>query len=165
MSILQFCGFPCAIFLCLKKFMQKVNVPILGLTSNSEARAVRDGECMVLHNLTVEEGGVKVIAPPSEGEVVRSTDYKEYFHDKADKWLSLRGGKVYDDKGNVLYDGGGVRRVAFMGNLVVMFCGDGTRYALFDGNGYRFLGKLPVLPRLKVKIAPEVVTVMSEGKY
>ena len=46
--------------------MQKVNVPILGLTSNSEARAVRDGECMVLHNLTVEEGGVKVIAPPSE---------------------------------------------------------------------------------------------------
>lgn len=164
MSILQFCGFPCAIFLCLKKFMQKVNVPILGLTSNSEARAVRDGECMVLHNLTVEEGGVKVIAPPSEGEVVRSTDYKEYFHDKADRWLSLRGGKVYDDKGNELY-GGGVRRVAFMGNLVVMFCGDGTRYALFDGNGYRFLGKLPVLPRLKVKIAPEVVTVMSEGKY
>ena len=143
--------------------MQKVNVPILGLASNSEARAVRDGECMVLHNLTVEEGGVKVIAPPSEGEVVRFTDYKEYFHDKADRWLSLRGGKVYDDKGNVLY-GGGVRRVAFMENLVVMFCGDGTRYALFDGNGYRFLGKLPVLPRLKVKIAPEVITVMSEGK-
>ena len=95
MSILQFTGFPCVIFLCLKKFMQKVNIPILGLTSNSEARAVRDGECMVLHNLTVEEGGVKVIAPPSEGEVVRFTDYKEYFHDKVDRWLSLRGGKGY----------------------------------------------------------------------
>ena len=51
-------GYARALIFTPKKDMQKVNVPILGLTSNSEARAVRDGECMVLHNLTVEEGGV-----------------------------------------------------------------------------------------------------------
>jgi hypothetical protein len=40
----------------IKNSMQKINVPILGVTDGSEARAVRDGECCVLHNLTVDKG-------------------------------------------------------------------------------------------------------------
>ncbi len=149
--------------------MQKMNIPILGLTSNSEARAVRDGESMVLHNLTVEQGGTRVIVPPAMGSVVRYTDYKEFYHEKAEHWLVLRDGKVYDDKDTELYGwsdvNGRVSKIAFMGNIVVMLCGDGMRYALFDGERYRFLGKRPQLPRLKVTIVPEVVTVMTEEKY
>ncbi len=149
--------------------MQKINIPISGLASNSEARAVRDGECMVLHNLTAGQGATTVVAQPAVGNVVRYTDYKEYYHEKPGRWLALRNGKVYDDKGTELYVwnnvSGKVSKIAFMGNIVVMLCGDGMRYALFDGAGYRFLGKRPLLPRLKVAIAPEVVTVMTESKY
>ena len=136
----------------------------MGLASNSEARAVRDGECMVLHNLTVEQGGVRVVAPPAYGAVVEHSDYREFYHEKAGRWLVLRVGNVYDGDA-ALYDGGGVQSIAFMGNLAVMSCSDGVRYALFDGSAYRFLGKLPVLPRLKVAIAPKVITVMTESKY
>ena len=42
--------------------MQKINVPILGLKDSCEARAVRDGECAVLHNITVDKEGAKIIA-------------------------------------------------------------------------------------------------------
>ena len=78
--------------------MQKINVPILGVTDGSEARAVRDGECCVLHNLTVDKGGTRVIAPPSVASATNVKDYNEYYHTKAEQWLSVENGSVYNSK-------------------------------------------------------------------
>ena len=143
-----------------KKDMQKVNVPILGLTSNSEARAVRDGECMVLHNLTVEEGGVKVIAPPSE----TAGKANEYYHASAGQWLYISdAGIVVRDNGVVVNEDGVVSSLEFMGNLVVMYCSDGVRYAVYDGN-YRYLGRLPK-PKLDISIETKQTTILTENKY
>lgn len=143
--------------------MQKVNIPILGLTSNSEARAVVDGECMVLHNLTVEEGGVKVIAPPTESAGVESVA-KKYYHEKAKEWLTLyNSGSVASSKGTINQDGK-VKSLSFVGNIVVMYCADGVRYAIYDG-GYRYMGKLPELPRLNVAIESKFINIQTDNWY
>ncbi len=151
--------------------MQKITVPILGVTDGSEARAVRDGECAVLHNLTIDKGGVKVIAPPTKSAAVAQSIYDEYYHPKADRWLSVRTNGVYNNSNNErinVIDGqvdGSVKSLAFMGNMVVMYCADGTvRYAMYDGN-YRYLGRLPELPRLNISIRPVHCTTLTENKY
>ena len=150
--------------------MQKINIPLLGLRENSEARAGRDGECHVLHNMTVDKEGGKVIAPPSKGTEVTATYFGEYYHVKAAEWLSVNNGKVYNSKGvqiNVA-DGvsdGYVKSLAFMGNVVVMYCDDSSvRYAIHDGN-YRYLGRLPELPRLNIEVKPIHVTTLTKEAY
>ena len=150
--------------------MQKINIPLLGLRENSEARAGRDGECHVLHNMTVDKEGGKVIAPPSKGTEVTATYFSEYYHVKAAEWLSVNNGKVYNSKGvqinvaNGVSDGY-VKSLAFMGNVVVMYCDDGSvRYAIYDGN-YRYLGRLPELPRLNIEVKPIHVTTLTKEAY
>ena len=149
--------------------MQKINIPILGLTSNSEARGVKDGECGIMHNLTVDAGGTKVITPPTKGIAVSAYHYKEYFHEKAEQWLYIKQGKVFNDKNAVIniIDGefdGEVNELSFMGNIVIMYCSDGVRYAIYDGS-YRYLGKLPKLPELSISIKPMHITTLSDAEY
>lgn len=144
--------------------MQKINVPLLGLTTNSEARGVKDGECSVLHNLTADAEGTKVIAPPTAKIVTPVERSSEYFHEKAGRWLFIKYGSVYDEKGNCINSDGSVASLSFMGNIVVMYCADGVRYAIFDGN-YRYLGKLPTLPELRIGIKPVHVTTLSDETY
>ena len=105
--------------------MQKINVPILGVTDGSEARAIRDGECCVLHNLTVDKGGTRVIAPPTVASATNVKDYNEYYHTKAEQWLSVENGSVYNSKRVRINEiagvvDGKVQSLSFMGNLVVM---------------------------------------------
>lgn len=150
--------------------MQKINVPILGVTDGSEARAVRDGECSVLHNLTVDKGGTRVIAPPTVASATNVKDYNEYYHTKAEQWLSVENGSVYNSKRVRINEiagvvDGKVQSLSFMGNLAVMYCVDGTvRYAIYDGN-YRYLGRLPELPKLNISIRPIHSTTVTENKY
>ena len=145
--------------------MQKVNVPILGLTSSSEARAVTDGESRVLHNMTIESGGTKVVPPPSRTIVSSTYRRRGYFHEKVGQWLYIEsGGIVKNEKGNRINSDGIVTSLSFMGNIVVMYCADGVRYAIFDGN-YRYLGMLPTLPELQIGIKPVHVTTLSDEKY
>ena len=144
--------------------MQKINVPLLGLSTNSEARGVKDGECSVLHNLTADAEGAKVIARPTEKIVTPVERSSEYFHEKAGRWLYIKAGSVYDEKGNRINSDGSVASLSFMGNIVVMYCADGVRYAIFDGN-YRYLGTLPTLPELQIGIKPVHVTTLSDEKY
>lgn len=150
--------------------MQKINVPILGLKDSCEARAVRDGECAVLHNITVDKEGAKIIAPPSKGTAVTGTLNEEFFHVTAGEWLSVRYNGVYNSKGVRINEidktvDGSVETLAFMGNLLIMYCKDGTvRYAIYDGY-YRYLGRLPELPRLEVSIRPIHATILTENKY
>lgn len=155
----------CNATFAIKNSMQQINVPILGVTDGSEARAIRDGECSVLHNLTIDRGGTKVIAPPSVASSVNEKDYNEYYHTKAEQWLSVRNGGAYDAKGNKINTDGSVQSLSFMGNLVVMYCVDGTvRYAIYDGN-YRYLGRLPELPKLNVGITPKYINTLTPGWY
>ncbi len=149
--------------------MQKIDTPILGLVNNSEARGVRDGECCIMHNLTADGGGTKVIIPPTKGITVSGCDYKEYFHEKAEEWLYIKNGTVYDDAGNLINTlngstDGTVNELSFMGNIAIMYCPDGVRYAIYDGN-YRYLGKLPQIPKLNIAFKPVHVTTLSDEKY
>ena len=149
--------------------MQKINIPLLGLTTNSEARGAKDGECSILHNLTVDGGGTKVITPPAKGLAVAAYGYKEYFHEKTEQWLCIKYGKVYNEKGMCINSlngtaDGTVDEISFMGNIVIMYCVDGVRYAIFDG-GYRYLGKLPKLPALSINIKPVHITTLSDSEY
>lgn len=144
--------------------MQKVNVPILGLTSSSEARAVTDGECRVLHNMTIESGGTKVVPPPTAKITTGGSGRRDYYHEKAGMWLNVEDGIVKDNKGNRINSDGIVTSLSFMGNIVVMYCDDGVRYAIFDGN-YRYLGTLPTLPELQIGIKPVHVTTLSDERY
>ena len=148
--------------------MQKINIPLLGLTSNSEARGAKDGECIVMHNLTADGGGTKVIAPPTRETLAQRS--VEYFHEKPERWLYIKSGCVYDEHDKLVntLDGGtadgSVNSLSFMGNIVVMYCADGVRYAIFDG-GYRYLGRLPKMPELKIDIKPIHVTTLTDDKY
>ena len=149
--------------------MQKINIPILGLTTNSEARGIKDGECSIMHNLTADAGGTKVITPPTTGIAVSAYGYKEYFHEKAGQWLFIKQGNVYNEKGNLINSinsttDGEVQELSFMGNIVIMYCPDGVRYAIYDGS-YRYLSKLPKLPELNISIKPVHTTTLSESKY
>ena len=150
-----------------KKSMQKITIPISGVTSNSEARAVKDGECRILHNLTCEAGATKVIAPPSKGTAIEANSYTEYYHAKADKWLVVRNKEK--SLTNYIVIGGreitGVESLAFMGNIVIINCTDGVLYALYSGDAYRYLGKLPELPRLKISLLPTHAATFTENKY
>lgn len=122
-----------------------------------------------MHNLTVDGGGTKVITPPAKGIPVSSYGYKEYFHEKAEQWLYVKQGKVYNEKGvcintlNGVTDGT-VNELSFMGNIVIMYSSDGVRYAIFDGS-YRYLGKLPKLPELSIGIKSVHVTTLSDSEY
>ncbi len=148
--------------------MQKINIPILGLTTSGEARGVKDGECMVMHNLTADGGGTKVIAPPTRATLTERS--VEYFHEKPERWLYIKSGSVYDENDKLVntLDGdaadGSVNSLSFMGNMVVMICADGVRYAIFDG-GYRYLGRLPQMPELNISIKPIHVTTLTDEKY
>ena len=144
--------------------MQKINIPILGLTTAGEARGVKDGECRVLHNLTADSGGTRIIAPPTAQSVEPLSRSKEYFHEKVGQWLYLNLGRVEDEQGNKINADGSVDDLSFMGNIVVLYCADGVRYAIYD-DGYRYLGKLPSLPPLSIGIKPVHVTTLSDEKY
>ena len=150
--------------------MQKINIPILGLTASGEARAMRDGECCVLHNMTVDSGGVKVVAKPAEGVEKNASEYREFYHARAKQWLSLNSGKVYNATGqqvNIVdkQSDGYVQSLEFMGNIVVMYCRDNSvRYAIYDA-GYRYLGRLPELPRLGISVKPVHVTTLTTEAY
>lgn len=146
--------------------MQKINIPILGLAMGGEARSIKDGECSIMHNLTADGGGARVIAPPTKGITASSFGgYKEYFHEKTGQWLFIKNGRLYNDKGTAINnDGSAINRLAFMGNIVIMYCTDGVRYAIFDGY-YRYLGKLPQLPKMKISIKPIHVTTLSDESY
>ena len=149
--------------------MQKINIPFLGLTTNSEARGIKDGECSIMHNLTADGGGTKVITPPTKGVAVSAYKYKEYFHEKAEQWLFIKQSNVYDENGvrvNTLNGeaDGTVEELSFMGNIVIMYCPDGVRYAIYDSD-YRYLGKLPTLPKMNINIKPLHITTLSDSKY
>lgn len=149
--------------------MQKINIPLLGLTSNSEARGIKDGECSIMHNLTADAGGTKVITPPTKSVAISAYKYKEYFHEKAEEWLYIKNGNVYNEKGvhinnlNGVSDGT-IEELSFMGNIVIMHSSDGVRYAIFDSE-YRYLGKLPTLPNINIHIKPLHITTLTESKY
>ena len=157
------CGCYCITF-ALKKTMQKINIPLLGLTSNSEARGIKDGECSIMHNLTVDGGGTRVITPPTKSFSTSVYEYKEYYHEKAEQWLSVENGTVWHEKSGSINTDGEVEELSFMGNIVIMYCADGVRYAIYD-NGYRYLGRLPKLPKLDISIKPLHTTTLSDAKY
>ncbi|MBQ5662996.1 MAG: hypothetical protein IIV19_01025, partial [Bacteroidaceae bacterium] len=148
--------------------MQKINIPLLGLTSNSEARGIKDGECSIMHNLTADADGTKVITPPSKNNLGQKNKYKEYFHDKSEEWLCVENGNVFYNnqllnKLNGTNDGY-IDEISFMGNVVIMYCADGVRYAIYDGS-YRYLGKLPTLPKFTISIKPTHITTLSDEEY
>ena len=143
--------------------MQNLIIPISGLHSNLETRLLRDGDTHILHNLTIEDGGVKTITPPRKSTATTSSTI-EYYHEKADKWLSLQGGKVYGPDGAYINTDGYISSVAFMGNIVMMYSGNETRYAIYDGD-YRYLGKIPELPKLNITIKSTIYTTLTTEKY
>ncbi len=159
--------------------MQK-NLTFKGIVRNTDNLYSKDGECVEMVNLRIENGVAVPIARPRELASL-PREYKAlYRHEAADVYMCIakEGGAVY------LYDndfkpfGSGdfqhiepvplyfdVNRIEFLGNLVCFFTSTATLYALYDSGKYKRLGERPEMPTLSFNIYSQVQSVTTEYKY
>lgn len=100
-----------------------------------------------LNNIT------EIFEPKHTKLYVRYGDSKEYsYYNKVEELVGIQ----YPYK---------VESVSFLGNIVVLNCDEGMKYARWNGNKYKFLGSLPLPPNIRFDTELHLSKVITREKY
>lgn len=152
--------------------MQRINIPLGGMSNVPDDNYSQDGDMQVLVNMRSEAGELVPMAGPSvktrANEVIEAK-----YHAQSGMWLELRNEGVdliaiKDDGAESAigqFDEDRVEHFELMGNIVILYKSNSIEYAIWRNGQYVLLGELPEPPRLKASIENIVKTVGTGEEY
>lgn len=156
-----------------KTMATKVNIPILGITRNTDDGISKDGECMELINARLKDGSIEPIGKPIQLAYFDKQYKAAYYHSMTDKYLFIRSsdGSVdvlsSDFKTSYILssDVSEVKRIEFVGYMVCLLKEDHIVYCIYDNGEYKYLGKHPEMPTLKIGQTYDSSLIVTESQY
>jgi len=151
----------------------KVNIPILGITRNTDDGISKDGECMELINARLKDGSIEPIGNPIQLSYFDKQYKSAYYHSMTDKYLFIRSSDgsvdVLSNDFATSYilssDISGIERIEFIGYMVCLFKEDHIVYCIYDNGEYKYLGKQPEMPTLNITQECDYNLVVTESEY
>lgn len=153
-----------------------------GIVRNTDNLLAREGECMELVNMRVNNGSLQPVAPPNvitelPAEYtaiyihsivtvyfcITPNDARVHLYDRNFKPLSTA--MMINGKPLLSLDAVGVQRVEFIGNIVCMFTANKCLYAIYDGGKYKWLGAAPQIPSLRFDTTSIVHEITTDKEY
>ena len=150
--------------------MEKKIVTFKGITNVPDDGLNEAGDMAVLMNMRHKGGELVPCQPPTETPGFKGVEQVLY-HANSGLWLFLKDGCLHYFEDNDWSDGAlyiyqsGVESFAIMGNIVIMNFADRVEYAIWRNGGYEYLGGLPEVPEMNIKLSHHLKSVTSEGGY
>lgn len=154
---------------------KKTNIPIFGITRNTDDGVCKDGECLELINARIKNGSLEPIGRPIQEKVFASERFsKIFFHSIAKKYIGILSvtGQMYsmnEDYSGVepLSDSVlNVDMVEFIGYTMMAINDECIHYFIFSNGTYRYLGTKPAMPIIKFSSTSKVISeVSTEGLF
>lgn len=144
--------------------MEKKIITFGGITNVPDDGLNEAGDMSVLLNMRHKGGELVPCRRPSEMPGNSKVEQLLY-HAQSGLWIELRDDKslyVNPNKGTLAT---GVESFAIMGNIVIMNFADRVEYAKWRNGGYEYLGGLPEVPEMKIKLSHHLKSITSEGGY
>ncbi len=148
--------------------MEKRIISFKGISNIPDDGLNEAGDMSVLLNMRHKGGELVPCQSPavdSRGGSIKQALY----HANSGHWLELEDdGTLYyrnKDSQQEEYLADGVESFALMGNIVIMNFADRVEYAIWRNGGFEYLGGLPEVPEMKIKLSHHLKSVTSEGGY
>ncbi len=151
-----------------------------GIVRSTDNLLAREGECMELVNMRVNNGSLQPIHKPALLAHLPHSYSAIYFHSMVAVYMCVTAdeGRVhlYNENFEPLYsvangvslladDAVGVRRIEFMGNIACLMTSDSLLYAIYDTGVYKWLGERPKMPSLSFSVDSIVHQVTTDDEY
>ena len=146
--------------------MEKVNVAFNGMSRVPDDAVARDGDMAVLVNMRLKDGELtRVSYPEKKNTMIQGGVKMAKWH--GERLLELRadGALRVADTETYINNGYVVNTFEVMGNVVCMYTEDKALYSIYRDNGYVFLGELPEVPEMKMKLSHALKRFTSEEYY
>ena len=157
---------------------KKTNIPIFGITRNTDDGVCKDGECLELINARIKNGSLEPIGKPIQEKIFTdgSSSYvfsKLFFHSIAKKYIGILSGtgqifSMGEDYSNISPESDSVlnvTRIEFIGYTMMAINDQCIHYFIFSNGVYRYLGTKPEMPMAKFGATGKVETVTSSEKF
>ena len=153
-----------------------------GIVRNTDNLLAREGECMELVNMRVNNGSLQPVALPDVFASFQQRYTAVYIHSIANVYFFITEGDarvhLYDNdfrplstalmiSGSPLLslDAIGILRVEFVGNIACLFTAEKLLYAIYDAGRYKWLGEAPAIPKLSFTTKSIAHEINTDNEY
>lgn len=148
--------------------MEKKIISFKGISNVPDDGLNEAGDMSVLLNMRHKGGELVPCQPPTE--TIQLNVDKALYHANSGCWILLANGNLEAKKADyskvlVWAREKYVTSFALMGNIVIINFADGVEYAIWRNGEYEYLGGLPEVPEMKIKLSHHLKSVTSEGGY